>query len=121
VPILAIDTDEVPPEPGDPAGHARSARIVVATAWLKNAVTDDDTIFAQGETRVEIRFFGDLVEDCLGQTVDANTRARSPYPSGGGEPGVTYFSSVTVARRVASQPTETRPPAKGRRPTAAAS
>jgi hypothetical protein len=121
VPILGIDTDEVPAEPGDPAGYARSARIVVSTAWLKNAVTDDDTIFAQGETRVEISFFGDLVEDCLGQTVDANTRARSPYPSGGGEPGDTYFSSFTVARRVAPQPTETRPPAKGRRPTAAAS
>lgn len=121
VPILSIDTDEVPAEPGDPLGYARSAKIVVATAWLKNSVTDDDTIFAQGETRVEIKFFGDLVEDCLGQTVDANSRGRSPYPSGSDGPGDTYFSSFTVARRVVPRPIATRPPSKGPRPNPAAS
>lgn len=121
VPILSVDTDAVAAEPGDPDGHARSARIVVATAWLRNTATDDDTIFAQGETRVEIRFFGDLVEDCLGQTVDANRRGRARAPSGSDGPGDTYLSTFTVGQRAVPTPTETRPTNRGRRPTAAAS
>jgi hypothetical protein len=121
VPILDVETDLFKSEPGDPAGYARSAKIVVAGAWLKNTVQDDDTIFAQGETRVEIQVRGDLIEDCLGQTVDANPRGRSPFPSGSDGPGDSFLSAFSVARRIPPRPTETRPPPKGRRPTAAAS
>lgn len=116
VPILEIDTDLVTAEPGDPPGYARSARIVVATAWLRNLVEDDDTIFAQGETRVEIEVRGDLIEDCLGQMVDANARGRSPFPSGTDGPGDAYLSAFTVKARKRRRSIETRPPPKGRRP-----
>lgn len=120
VPIMSIETDQVPAEEGDPAGYARSARIVVATSWL-DQVTDPDNIFAKGDTRVEIKFFGDLVEDCLGATVDSNTRARSAYPSGNGVPGDTYLSTFTVSQHVVPVRAATRQSARTRRPTAAAS
>jgi hypothetical protein len=115
VPILAIDTDLVTPETGDPPGHVRSAKLVVSTAWLENMVNDADTIFAMGETRVEIEVRGDFIEDCLGQTVDANPRGRSAFPSGSDGPGDSYLSAFTVARRIRPRRSQTPAPTKRRR------
>jgi len=113
VPILAIETDQVPAETDDPAGHVRSARLVVSTDWLTDAVSDKDDLFTKGVTRVEIEVRGDLIEDCLGQQVDANSRGRSAYPTGNGSPGGTYLSTFTVAQRVVppKQSKPAKPPA----------
>ena len=104
VPILAIDTDKVAPEKGDPPDHVRSAKIVVWSKWLRNSFVDDDSIFGQGYTRVEIEVRGDLIVDCLGQQVDANSSGRVPHPTGNGSPGGTYLSSFTVGPRVVAPP-----------------
>lgn len=104
VPILAVDTDEVAAEKGDPPGHVRSAKLVVWSRWLRNSFLDDDSIFGQGHTRVEIEVRGDLIIDCLGQQVDANARGRLPFPSGNHSPGGTYVSSFIVGPRLPAAP-----------------
>ena len=104
VPILAVDTDQVPPKDGDPPGHVRSAKLVVWSRWLRNSFVDDDSIFGQGHTRVEIEVRGDLIIDCLGQQLDANARGRLPFPSGNRSPGGTYLSSFTVGPRLPAAP-----------------
>jgi len=121
VPVVAIDTGRIPAEQDDPPNYVRSARLVVGGLWLHNSVTDNDTIFAQGETFVEIWFHGDLVEDCLGQTVDANARGRALLPSGNGGPGDSLLSSFTVARRDPPKIVEASPARQGRRSTPTAS
>jgi len=55
VPIVRIDTSLVPVESTDPAGHVRSARIVVSGGWLADAVYGRYSIFLAGQTRVENR------------------------------------------------------------------
>ena len=119
VPILAVYTDVGEAQEADPVGYVRGARIVVATGWLENVVNDNDTIFAMGETRVEIEVRGDFIEDCLGQRLDADPRGRSAFPSGGTGPGGTYLSTFTVAARI-PPPKKPGSPTKRRRPAAAA-
>ena len=111
VPIMSVETDR------DAQGFATMAKLVVGTNWLRDVVADRDHMFAQGKTRIEIEVRGDLIVDCLGQQVDANARGRSPFPSGNGSPGGSYFSAFTVARRVirerpAPKPKTQKPPAK---------
>lgn len=120
VPILAVYTDVADSEETDPDGYVRGARIVVATAWLENVVNDADTIFAMGETRVEIEVRGDFIEDCLGQRLDAEARGRSPFPSGGNGPGGTYLSTFTVAQRSQVKRSPLPAPRQRRAPTAQA-
>ena len=104
VPIVSVETD------CNSEGFATKATFFVGTNWLRDAVTDRDHMCAQGRVRVEIEVRGDLIVDCLGQQVDANSRGLSPYPSGNGSPGGTYFSSFTVDRRVIRE--RPKPPPK---------
>jgi hypothetical protein len=115
VPILAVES--VPPEPED--GLTDKARIVVSGPWMRDGVMGERSIFREGETRIEIEVRGDLIEDCLGQTVDANPRGWSPVPTGTDGPGDSYLSAFTVATRI-PDPRQPRPPVNRRRPTAAA-
>lgn len=96
VPIVGVDTSLIPPEPGDPAAHVRSARIVVDGPWLGDAVGGRRTIFLGGETWVEFEVRGDFIVDCNGQTVDANAVGLSPVPTGNGTPGDTFLSTFRV-------------------------
>ncbi len=120
VPIVAVKGSER--ESGDPPGHVRRALIAVSGGWLSDGVLGRGSVFRQGETHVEIGIHGDLIEDCLGQTVDANARGRSPFPSGSDGPGDTYISTFTVAQRVREpEPESKRQGYRSRqRPTAAA-
>jgi hypothetical protein len=106
VPVMAVKPER---DKDDPPGYASKATIFIATNWLSDAIRDDDHMFARGETRVEIEVRGDLILDCLGQQVDANSRGRLPAPSGNGSPGGTYLSTFTVSRRVVR---ERKPPPK---------
>jgi hypothetical protein len=96
VPIVDVDTSMIPPEPGDPPGHVRSARIVVDGPWLGDAVLGRRTIFLGGETWVEFEVRGDFIVDCNGQTVDANPVGLWPAPTGNGTPGGTFLSTFSV-------------------------
>ena len=113
VPIVDIDTTLVDREGTDPVGHVRSARIVVSGGWLADAVDGSFSIFQGGETRVEIEVRGDLIEDCNNQTVDANTRGCSPFPSGNNQPGGSFLSTFTVDARIASNAKASAQPAEG--------
>ncbi|WP_044549309.1 hypothetical protein [Mesorhizobium japonicum] len=104
VPIVGIDTQLVPPAPDDPPGYVRSARIVVAGGWLDDAVYGRHSMFVAGQTRVEIEVRGDFIEDCNAQTVDANARGRSPFPTGNGVPGDSYLSTFLVEQRTLPAP-----------------
>jgi hypothetical protein len=117
VPILAVRTSE---ESDDLPGYAERALVVVSGAWLSDGVLGRGSVFRQGETHVEIEVRGDLIEDCLGQTVDANARGRSPFPTGSDGPGDTYISAFTVARRTREAEPEPRQGYRSRQRTTAA-
>ena len=96
VPIVNVDTTAFPSQAGDPPGHVRGAAIVVDGPWLEDAVRGRRTIFQDGETRVEFEVRGDLIVDCNGQTVDANSFGLCPAPSGNATAGGTLLSTFKV-------------------------
>jgi hypothetical protein len=96
VPIVGVDTSAFGPEPGDPPGHVRGAAIVVDGPWLDDAVRGRRTIFYGGDTRVEFEVRGDLIVDCNGQTVDANSFGLSRVPTGNATAGGTFLSTFRV-------------------------
>ena len=98
VPIVEVDTTFVPPQPGDPLDHVRSARFVVDGAWVEDGVRGRRTIFQDGKARIEIEVRGDFIIDCNGQAVDANAVGLSPSPTGNGTPGGTFLSTFRVKR-----------------------
>ncbi len=97
VPIIGVDTTNVPTEPDDPPNHVRGARIVVDGSWVEDAVRGRRSLFFGSETRIEIEVRGDFIVDCNGQTVDSNAIGLSPAPTGNGKPGDTFLSTFTVA------------------------
>jgi hypothetical protein len=113
VPIVAVDTSEFGPQAGDPPGHVRGAAIVVDGGWLDDAVRGRKTIFKLGETRIEIEVRGDLIVDCNGQTVDANSFGLSRGPTGNATAGGTFLSTFTVAPDSRSNPAYRSNPAEG--------
>lgn len=98
VPVARLDTELVPPEPGDPADHVRSARVVVDGSWVEDALRGRASLFRY-ETWVEIEIRGDFIVDCNGQTVDANAHGLSAAVTGNGTPGGTFLSTFRVAPR----------------------
>lgn len=106
VPIVGVDTSGFGPEAGDPSGHVRGAAIVVDGPWLDDAVRGRRTIFYGGETRVEIEVRGDLIVDCNGQTVDANSFGLFRVPTGNATAGGTFLSTFKLepARDVSARP-----------------
>lgn len=106
VPIVDVDTSDFGPEADDPPGHVRGAAIVVDGPWLDDAVRGRRTIFYGGETRVEFEVRGDLIVDCNGQTVDANSFGLFRAPTGNATAGGTFLSTFTVkaAKDVPTKP-----------------
>jgi hypothetical protein len=96
VPIVGVDTTGFGPEQDDPPGHVRGGAIIVDGPWLDDAVRGRRTIFFGGDTRVEIEVRGDLIVDCNGQTVDANTFGLFPPPTGNATAGGTFLSTFRV-------------------------
>ncbi len=109
VPIVGVDTSGFDPEAGDPPGHVRGAAIVVDGPWLDDAVRGRRTIFYGGETRVEFEVRGDLIVDCNGQTVDANSFGLFRVPTGNATAGGTFLSTFRVepARDLPTRPNPT--------------
>jgi hypothetical protein len=98
VPIVALDTDQVPVDAGTPAApkdHVWGARLIVNGDWYRDVFDGYSKVFAY-ETRVEIEIRGDYIADCNGQTVDANARGRSATTFGNGTPGGTFVSTFSV-------------------------
>ena len=105
VPIVGIEVDN----PSQP--FSKSARILVDAAWAKGAL-DSISVFGSGVTRFEITVRGDYLLDCNGQMVDANARGLTPYPSGNGTPGDSFFSTFLVSQ-MERQPAQRNPDRKG--------
>lgn len=98
VPILRTETSA---DPGTPAGLVDRATLVVGARWLYDAVKGSKTIFDEDPITVEIEIRGDLIVDCNGQTVDANSRGLLAAPTGNGTPGGTFYSRFQVQPRFA--------------------
>jgi hypothetical protein len=96
VPIVDVDFSDFGPAAEDPPGHVLGAAIVVDGPWLDDAVRGRRTIFYGGETRVEIEVRGDLIVDCNGQTVDANSFGLFRAPTGNATAGGTFLSTFRV-------------------------
>jgi hypothetical protein len=96
VPIVDVNTSDFGPEAGDPPGHVRGAAIVVDGRWVEDAVRGRVTIFYGGQTRVEFEVRGDLIVDCNGQTVDANSFGLFRAPTGNATAGGTLLSTFRV-------------------------
>ncbi len=96
VPIVRLEF--FPAEPGDPPGHVRGAKVVVAGGWVEDALRGRASVF-YADTWVEIEVRGDFILDCNGQPVDANAVGRLAAMTGNGTPGGTFLSTFSVALR----------------------
>jgi hypothetical protein len=78
------------------------ATIVVDGRWLREVEASGDAVkgayslFQDKITRVELEVRGDFIVDCNGQTVDANPKGNSPFPTGNGTPGGSFLSTFLV-------------------------
>jgi len=97
VPVTAIECE--PPRAGDPQNTTREATLCVDADWCDDEIWDRTSIFRRDETQVEIEIRGDLILDCCGQAVDANSVGRRATPSGNGTPGGTNISTFRVSAR----------------------
>ncbi|MBV1800630.1 hypothetical protein [Siccirubricoccus sp. G192] len=106
VPVIRLEPH---PEPDDPAGTARSFTIVVNGRWAESQIFNTDLCrFLGGPSTIEIEIRGDMILDCRGQAVDANTfGAHRPDAqlgggrgrSGNGTPGGSFLSPIHLERR----------------------
>ena len=85
----------------DPPGTARSYRIWVDQKWWNSQIDDvTSSRFCEGPSTVEIEVRGDLILDCRGQAVDANSIGRRHQgPFGNGTPGGTFLSIFPLQER----------------------
>jgi hypothetical protein len=98
VPTLQPDTSPKPGTTGLPAGTTNRLRVVVNPKWAHDELEEGGESWLRGRPfLVEIEIRGDLMLDCRGQAVDANSVGISPAPSGNGTPGGTFLSSFRVA------------------------
>jgi hypothetical protein len=98
-----------PPGKGDPDDTTRCAMVVVHYDWVYDEIVGNKSEFRVEDDRtyypfIEIEIFGDLIEDCRGVPIDANTAGRAVIPSGNGTPGGT----CRTVFRVTPKPAETR-------------
>lgn len=96
VPIIGVDTNDYGPQPGDPPDHVHGAAIVIDGKWFRDGLRGDHSIFVGAKTRVEIEVRGDLIIDCNGQTVDANSFGLFRAPTGNATAGGTFLSTFRV-------------------------
>jgi hypothetical protein len=92
-----------PPWPGDPPGTTRKMTVVVRRGWFEDEVATEDSKFdvdfdrPQRYATVEIEILGDLILDCKGQQVAANSFGPKIVPTGNCTPGGTCHFSFRVA------------------------
>lgn len=95
VPIVRVDLQR---RAGDPSNYVRGACIVVDGAWVEDGLRGRRSLFLAAEATVEFEVRGDLIVDCNGQTVDANTIGLAEDRTGNGAPGGTFLSTFRVAQ-----------------------
>lgn len=98
VPVTGLIPDKT--TEGDPEGTTRGATIRVDADWCDDEIFDRTSIFRCDVASVEIEIRGDLILDCGGQAVDANTQGLKAAPTGNGTPGGNYLSTFRVSRPV---------------------
>jgi hypothetical protein len=84
---------------GDKNELAGGAALTVSSGWVSDALRGKETEFGRRGVRVEIEIFGDFILDCNGQSLDADARGDSPFPSGNGTPGGTFRSTFKLAAK----------------------
>src|SRR5262249_6416846 len=83
VPITRLATRSAPDLP---ANLTRQVRIEIDPDWRKDEIYSHDSWLTGRSFDVEIEIRGDLIVDCSGQTVDADTPGLKVAPSGDGVP-----------------------------------
>lgn len=99
--LRRVPVTRLQPDPTRPMAEALTDRfrIMVQSEWVREQVKrGQNSEFNRGDFRVEIEMYGDLVEDCSGQQLDANTPGIASAPSGNGSPGGLYRSCFRVQR-----------------------
>ena len=82
-----------------PPGTTDQIRVAVAKRWVRDEIEmDGESYLNERDFVVEIEIRGDLILDCSGQPVDANSIGLQAAPTGNGTPGGTYFSTFKVMR-----------------------
>ncbi|MEA2942692.1 MAG: hypothetical protein QOD09_3221 [Bradyrhizobium sp.] len=107
---------------GDPNDDTtRTARVVVRRDWVNGEISidandaDRSTKFEAGARRpewyprVEVEIFGDLILDCRGQPVDANSVGPRIVPTGNGTPGGTCRLTFRVVPPSVSRSADSTP------------
>jgi hypothetical protein len=99
VPVLNLTPESR--DDNDPGGTARSYRVWVDQKWWGSQIDEvTSSLFCEGPSTVEIEVRGDLILDCRGQTVDANSIGRrNQGPFGNGTPGGTFLSIFPLQQR----------------------
>lgn len=76
--------------------------VMVDPEWVEDEMDDEASFLAFDDVLMEIEIRGDLIEDCSGQTVDANTHGTRIVPSGNGTPGGTHLTSFSIVKSSSS-------------------
>ncbi|MCV9961725.1 hypothetical protein OIU34_07395 [Pararhizobium sp. BT-229] len=93
------DLDLAPSRSDLPPGTTDQIRVAVAKRWVRDEIEmDGESYLNERDFVVEIEIRGDLILDCSGQAVDANSIGLQAAPTGNGTPGGTYFSTFKVMR-----------------------
>lgn len=93
------DLDLTPTRSDLPPGTTDQIRVAVAKRWVRDEIEmDGESYLNERDFVVEIEIRGDLIIDCSGQAVDANSIGLQAVPTGNGTPGGTYFSTFKVTR-----------------------
>jgi hypothetical protein len=104
LPITDIHCD--PPDAGkkDPAGTTRRATIIVSGDWIWDEIQGPKSAFQVPDDAdyfpfLEIDIYGDLILDCRGQPVDANSFGSNIVTTGNGTPGGTCRTVFRVSAK----------------------
>ena len=100
VPIRRLEP--FPPRPGEhlPPGTTKGLQVHVRGAWIEDEIKEGgESWLTERDFTVEIEIRGDLIVDCHGLPVDANSRGVEATPTGDGVPGGTFLSSFRVEEK----------------------
>jgi hypothetical protein len=104
LPVERFDCDPPDQAKNDPAGTTRRASIVVDGDWIWHEIQGNKSAFQVPNNVdyypfLEIEIYGDLILDCRGQPVDANSFGPDIVPTGNGTPGGTCRTVFRVGPR----------------------
>jgi len=102
LPITRLECEPPDQAKYDPADTTRRASVVVDGDWVWHEIQGNKSAFQVPNNVdyypfLEIEIYGDLILDCRGQPVDANSFGPDIVPSGNGTPGGTCRTVFRVS------------------------